>query len=99
MLSMEPLPTAVIAGNHLLALGALEAIRDCGRSIPGEVALASFDDPQWAAALLPGLTTMKLPAQEMGETAARLMLERIETPRQAIRQIVLEAQLVSRESA
>lgn len=99
MLGIDPPPTAVIAGNHLMALGILEAIRESGKKVPDDLAVASFDDPLWAAALNPPLTVIDLPALEMGETAAQLLLERIDNPRQPVRQVVLDTKLIARESA
>jgi LacI family transcriptional regulator len=69
--------TAVVAGNDLIALGALEALRAAGLSCPGDVSLVGFNDMPFANWLTPPLTTIRLPLEEMGAVAARVLLEEL----------------------
>ncbi len=71
-------PTAVLATDSVLALGAFLAVRDVGLSCPGEVSLAGFDDPPWTSVVQPPLSVMDQPAYELGATAGRRLLARIE---------------------
>ncbi|MBV1850906.1 LacI family DNA-binding transcriptional regulator [Catellatospora tritici] len=60
-----------------MAAGALRALREAGRSVPGEVAVIGFDDLPLAAYTHPALTTVRVPWPELGGTAARLLLDLI----------------------
>jgi LacI family transcriptional regulator len=89
-------PDAVVAGNDLLAIGALRAIRERGLSIPEEIAVVGFDDISLAAFTQPPLTTIRQPAERMGQAAAELLLDlesTIALPR------LFAPELVSRQSA
>ena len=64
---------SVFAHNDLSAAGALQALREAGRSVPHDVAVVGFDDVQFAALTEPPLTTVRQPLRELGATAARLL--------------------------
>ena len=68
-------PTAVFAGNDEMATGAYVAVRKAGLRIPEDVSIVGFDDTPIAGRLWPALTTVRLPIREMGQAAARLLLE------------------------
>jgi LacI family transcriptional regulator len=68
-------PTALLCGNDRIALGAYEAIRSLGLSIPGDVSVIGFDDQREIAEYLhPPLTTIRLPYEEMGARAVETLL-------------------------
>jgi LacI family transcriptional regulator len=92
-------PTAVFTVNNLVALGAIEAVRDTGRDVPRDVALVCFDDIEYASRLHPFLTVMEQPAETLGSLGTQLLLERIER-RAPVRgrTVVLPAQFVVRRS-
>ncbi len=71
----EPI-TAVFAGSDILAAGVLQAIHEQGLSVPQDISVIGYDDT-FAPFLTPLLTTVRLPAHELGETAAQLAIERI----------------------
>lgn len=75
ILSESDRPDALVTGNDSMAIGAYRAIHEMGLSIPGDIAVASFNDISVAQFLNPPLTTVHLPAQEIGETAVELLLE------------------------
>lgn len=77
VLRHAPRPTAVICGNDVLAIGAIAECAAIGLRVPDEVSITGFDDMEIAAMLQPGLTTMHFPASEMGELAARHLLQAI----------------------
>ncbi|GAC1426977.1 MAG: LacI family DNA-binding transcriptional regulator [Candidatus Velthaea sp.] len=68
-------PTAVIAINDEMAIGALAALRRLGYRVPDDISLAGFDDIPICADLQPPLTTVRLDLEEIGERAMRLALK------------------------
>ena len=71
-------PTAVVCGNDVLAIGAVLGARDAGLHVPGAVSVAGFDDLPLAGEFAPALTTMRVPAEAMGEQAASYLINRLE---------------------
>jgi LacI family transcriptional regulator len=98
LLSLSSRPMAVFAASNLLTLGALQAIHEANLAIPSEIAIVGFDDMSWAMSLRPPLTTVAQPATEVGRTSAELLLQRIRTPDQPRKQIMLETRLIIRAS-
>ncbi len=70
-------PDAIVTCNDNIAIGVYRAVRELGLRIPDDVAVASFNDIPAAHFLSPPLTTVHLPAEEIGETAVELMLQRV----------------------
>lgn len=91
-------PTAVVAISDKTAFGAMEALKERGLQIPGDMALVSIDDVEESAHTTPPLTTVSVPRAEMGSEAVRrlLALLRGETPRPT--KTVLYTHLVVRTS-
>lgn len=89
---------ALFAFTDTLAIGAMNYLREQGISIPEEVAIASFSGTILSTIVYPQLTTVEQPLEEMGEAAARLMLEKINDPSAANRTIVLDAKIRVRGS-
>ena len=98
VLQRDPRPDAIIASSGLVLLGIVEAQRELGLAVPGEVALAGFDDLPWTRLVEPGLTVIAQPTYEMGQEAIGLLLQRIAEPDKAVRQLVLRGELVERGS-
>lgn len=97
LLAARPDVTAIFAANDLMALGAMNAAKDMGLRIPGDIALAGFDDANFANVM--GLTTVNKPRTQMGAEAARLMLGILsDGPSREVRNIVLPTRLVVRGS-
>ena len=71
---MAPRPDAVFAANDMMALGCLFALNVAGVSVPGDIALAGFDDIPMARFVTPPLTTMRVNIAELGERAARTLI-------------------------
>src|SRR5487761_858458 len=91
--------TALFAFNDVSAIGAIRAIREAGRDVPGNVSVIGFDDIQSAAFQNPGLTTVRQPLRSMGEIAARTLLQRIsKKDSRPARSITVEPELIIRES-
>ncbi|WP_455383069.1 LacI family DNA-binding transcriptional regulator [Salinispira pacifica] len=77
LLELDERPTAVFAGNDLIAYGAYKAIRDAGLRIPEDISVVGFDDDYLSRYLSPPLTTMSLPAAGLGSIAAGLVAQQI----------------------
>jgi DNA-binding LacI/PurR family transcriptional regulator len=98
ILDMSKRPRAIAVANNLMTLGALQAIHERGVRIPEELAVVCFDDMPWAISLRPPLTAVSQPAEELGRTAAQLLLERLKDPNRLVRQVVLPTRLIVRAS-
>ncbi len=89
---------AIFAFTDTLAIGALNRLREAGISTPSEVAVASFSGTVLATIVTPPLTSVEAPLQQMGEEAAKLILEKIKNPDSPTRSIVLDAEIKLRAS-
>lgn len=98
LLSNPERPTAVFAASDVLAMGALAAARERGVKVPEEVSVAGFDDIDFAAYCVPALTTIRVPAYEMGQLAVKVLLELIEGDPGQVRQYCLDTDLIIRGS-
>jgi LacI family transcriptional regulator len=78
LLASRPRPTAVHLANDVQAIGALQACRELGVDVPGEVSVIGFDDHPMARYTFPQLTTIRVPAAEMGRRATAALLARID---------------------
>ena len=94
LLSRPERPTAIIAHNNLMCIGAYRALRDMRINIPAEISLIGFDDFEFSEHLQPSITLIDRPVREMGELAGKMMIERIEkTYTGAARQVVFPVRL------
>ncbi len=98
LLDLDPPPTAVFAASDAIALGAMVAIRRRGLRIPEDIALVGFDDIPLAAYVDPPLTTVRLPAFELGREAAQLLVDIVEGRPRTSLHVTLNTTLVVRES-
>jgi LacI family transcriptional regulator len=90
--------TALFAYNDMSAIGAISAFQEAGLRVPDDISVVGFDDVQSAAYINPPLTTVRQPLIEIGEIAARTLLERIEGRLKHIPEISIEPELVVRRS-
>ena len=98
LMALRRPPTALVAGNNLMAIGVLGALRDLGRVVPGDVALVAFDDFEWSELLASPLTTVAQPGRAIGEEAVRLLLRRIADPRTPPETLRLDPEVIHRRS-
>jgi DNA-binding LacI/PurR family transcriptional regulator len=96
LLSLKP--TAIFAANDLMAIGALKAAKKLGIQVPGELSLFGFDNIHSCLHTDPPLSTVKIPAFQMGQLACELMLEILAGEKPKKRQILLPTELVVRQS-
>jgi LacI family transcriptional regulator len=91
-------PTAICAANDLLALAVLAAADELGVRIPEQVSVVGYDDIAYARLAAPSLTTIRQLAQDMGQAAARLLLDRVSDSTMPKRRIVMLPELIVRRS-
>jgi LacI family transcriptional regulator len=93
-------PTAVFCANDLLALGVLQEMTLRGLRVPRDVAIVGYDDIDFAAAAAVPLSSVRQPREQLGRTAAELLLEEANDPaHHEHRHVVFQPDLVIRESS
>jgi len=98
LLAASRRPTAVFAASDRLAIGALAAVREQGRRVPDDLSLVGFDDIDVSAYCDPPLTTVRVPAHEIGTLAVNILLDSIERGSTQVHQYLLDTELVIRKS-
>lgn len=98
LLRLIPRPTAIFAGNDMIALGALLAIREAGLHCPRDISLMGFDDLDLAETTNPSLSSVSQSGYQLGTTAARILIDRIQGDTSPARHVVLETSLHLRDS-
>lgn len=81
ILASEHRPDAVFACNDYMAMGAMLAFQEAGIDIPGDIAVAGFDDITSARYANPPLTSVRVPVYELGYEAGERLLQRIQSSR------------------
>ena len=99
LLERCPSLDAVFAASDLMASGALRALRDAGRTVPGNVAVVGFEDAPLASHTVPTLTTIRQPLDEMTRATAEILLRRIAGEVPASEHVICQTTLVRRRSA
>ena len=89
---------AVYAFTDTLAIGAMNRLRELGRRIPEDVAVAGFSGTELSTIVYPQLTTVEPPLVEMGKCAAELVLDKVRNPEAENRKIVLRTEMKCRAS-
>ncbi len=97
LLGLDPRPTAVFAANDSMAIGALSAFREAGVEVPGEMAVAGFDDIPIARYVSPPLSSVHVPIRGLGVRAVERLLESMADGEEKTVE-VLPTRLVVRES-
>lgn len=91
-------PTALLAVNDLLAVGALRAIKDMELDVPQDVSLFAYDDIPLSKYLVPRLSTASKDGEKTGREAVRLLLSRLQDPDRPPQETRLAARVILRES-
>lgn len=94
----KELPTAFLADNDIIAVGAMNAMKMSGVKVPKEVSIIGIDDMPFCQAVNPKLTTIKIYKREMGREAVLLLLSTINQEVQYTQKREINTELVSRES-
>ena len=98
LLDVPDPPTAIFASNDVMAMGAMDAIRQRGLRIPDDIAVLGFDDIPQAEMVRPALTTIQQPLEKMGRVATQMLLDLLEAPESKIQRIELPTKLIIRDS-
>ncbi len=98
LLKLIPRPTAIFAGNDMIALGALLAIREARLNCPKDISLMGFDDLDLAETTNPSLSSVSQSGYQLGTTAARILIDRIQGDTSPAKHVVLETSLNLRDS-
>jgi len=98
LLSVGKYFSAVVCFNDISAIGAIRALQDLGVNVPGDVSVIGFDDIRSASFHNPRLTTIRQPLINMGRIAAQCVLNRLHHTESYREQIVVEPELMVRES-
>jgi LacI family transcriptional regulator len=98
LLTMSPRPTAILALNDLMALGALRAAAEAHDSVPRDLAIVGCDDLELARFITPPLTTIAQPKKEIGVQAVNLLVGRMAQKSRLPSRLVLPPELIIRRS-
>ena len=96
--SMRELPEVFLCANDFLAMDVLHALREMGKSVPGDVWLCGFDDSPESGLISPPLTTIHIHTQIMAFSAVHLLFSRIKEPNLDYREVRTQTDLIWRES-
>lgn len=98
ILAMDDRPTAVFAASDVLAFGALSELKRAGLRVPRDMSVAGFDDIEFAAFADPPLTTVRVPAREMGVQAVRVLLDMRDRGNEAVVHYCFDTDVIQRKS-
>ncbi len=99
LVTNNPGVTALFCFNDLVAIGALQCCQQLGCSVPGDMAIIGYDDIPMASWVTPTLTTIKVSFEDMGKAATTLLINHINNCADDCNNLVLEPQLIVRDSA
>lgn len=94
----ETLASCYFADNDLIAMGAMKALKEAGYKIPGDIAIAGFDNLPFSKVIEPSLTTINVPKHYMGEMAAERLVTLLHDSSAAPVKIEISTSLVERRS-
>jgi DNA-binding LacI/PurR family transcriptional regulator len=98
LLRMLPRPTAIFACNDLIAFGVLQAARELNLRCPEDLSIAGFDSLEFTKFTDPALTSVYQPGYQLGATAGRLLLQRVDGMRSLPKKVFLPTELKKRNS-
>ncbi|AUD65935.1 hypothetical protein BK011_09650 [Tenericutes bacterium MZ-XQ] len=98
LLKMDPRPNAIVCANNTIDLGCIAALNDAKVIIPDEMAVVTFDDYPYAAITNPPTTAINIDVYDLGQQAAKLLLEKIRKPNSSFQTFMTVPLLVIRKS-
>ncbi|GJH42912.1 substrate-binding domain-containing protein [Pasteurella canis] len=98
VLAITPRPTAVFACSDSIAFGAYQTIWRQGLTIPQDISIIGYDNITLAQYMSPPLSTINQPKAELGKLAVETLLQRIKNPSEIHRTLLLQPELILRES-
>jgi LacI family transcriptional regulator len=91
-------PTAIFALTDEIAVGALHATAELAIKVPDELSIIGFDNISLAAFVIPALTTVAQPIAQLGQTAAEMLLRKLQNANDRVEKITLETSVIVRQS-
>jgi LacI family transcriptional regulator len=98
LFEMQDPPTAIVASNDVMALGAMDAAKAAGLRIGKDISIIGFDDIYMASHTYPPLTTIRQPLANMGETALDMLVSLLQGRTLLNHRHELATELIIRES-
>jgi DNA-binding LacI/PurR family transcriptional regulator len=98
ILDLDKKPSAVVCYNDLLAIGAIEAIKNRGLSVPEDISVTGFDDIKLSKEIKPSLTTIHIPLEDMGVLTADRLVEIIKGVKKPLQKMLISTELIIRDS-
>jgi LacI family transcriptional regulator len=98
LVRMIPRPTAIFAGNDLIAFGALAALREARLHCPDDISIVGFDNLELAEMTSPPLSSVSQPGYQFGASAARILIDRVKGDDGPPKHVVLDTALIIRAS-
>ena len=98
LLAEEFPPTAIFAGNDLMAVGVLCAIHEANMCVPADISVIGFDDIPLASYSVPRLTTISQPSHQLGQAAVECLIDRLKNPEKSVQRDILSVSFVERDS-
>lgn len=91
--------TAICCANDLMAIGAIQALREKNFNIPEDISIVGFDDIETAKLIDPSLTTIRQPAYEMGAKASEILISSLKNKdKESVGTIIFKPSLIIRNS-
>ncbi len=98
LMSYEQPPTAIVVTDDLMALGVLSTLSEKGYSVPDDVSVISFNNVIFSEIACPPLTSVDIRIFQLGFEAAKSLIEKVESPQQSSRSIVVPYKIVKRQT-
>ncbi len=99
LIEKPPLPTAILCGNDLMAIGAIQALNAAGLRVPQDVSVVGSDDIPFAPHFNPPLSTVRVPRERLGSMAFEALASMLRDPKKDGPELSLETLLVTRQSS
>ncbi len=94
----HPEITAIVYGNDIQAYGGLKAFREINKKVPDDIAVVGFDDMEFNQVVIPSLSSVEQPIEEMGEIGAKMLINAIKNKNYSHEAVELETKLHLRKS-
>jgi LacI family transcriptional regulator len=98
LLKLKERPTAIFAANDMMAIGAIQALKEEGLRVPQDMSIIGFDDLPLSEQIEPPLTTVKQPITQIGKEAVALLITQIQKRKRAYTKLLLKPELKIRKS-
>jgi LacI family transcriptional regulator len=98
LLKLKEIPTAVFAAADKIAIGAIDALKDEGLSVPDDISIIGYDDIELAKYITPKLTTVRQNRKEIGKTAVDLLVKQIDEKAKLKINKIIPVELIERDS-